>query len=39
MRLVPRKSFHHSQALPAAIKKTSATKAKATNASERQMAA
>src|SRR5438270_11276681 len=39
MRLVPRRSFHHSQALPAAIKKTSATKTRATKASKRQMAA
>jgi hypothetical protein len=29
MRLVPRNNFHHSHALPAAIRKTSATKAKA----------
>src|SRR3954462_9200174 len=39
MGLVPRNNFHHSQALPAAIRKTNATKAKATMASKRQMAA
>ena len=36
---VPRKTFHHSQALPAAIRKTNTTKANATTASKRQLAA
>jgi hypothetical protein len=35
---VPRNSFNHSQALPAAMRKTNATKAKATMASKRQIA-
>jgi hypothetical protein len=37
--LVARRSFHHSPALPAAMRKTTATKAHATTASKRQIGA